>query len=177
MIANLGDSRAVLGTMTEDGEICAVQLTSDLTPDVPSEAERIRACRGRVHAMKAEPSSQRVWLPNQDIPGLAMSRAFGDFRLKDYGVIAVPEVSHHRITSKDRFLVLASDGVWDMLTNDEVVSLIWNSGKTQDMAAKLVAEVAEATWKKKLKSKKIDDITVICLFLQNKEQPSCTADV
>lgn len=36
MIANLGDSRAVLGTMTEDGEIKAVQLTSDLTPDVPS---------------------------------------------------------------------------------------------------------------------------------------------
>lgn len=36
MIANLGDSRAVLGTITEDGEISAVQLTSDLTPDVPS---------------------------------------------------------------------------------------------------------------------------------------------
>lgn len=36
MIANLGDSRAVLGTMNEDGEIRAVQLTSDLTPDVPS---------------------------------------------------------------------------------------------------------------------------------------------
>lgn len=79
--------------------------------NVAGEAERIRACKGRVHAMKVEPSSQRVWLPNQDIPGLAMSRAFGDFRLKDYGVIAVPEISHHRITSKDRFLVLASDGV------------------------------------------------------------------
>ncbi|ESQ32135.1 hypothetical protein EUTSA_v10004521mg [Eutrema salsugineum] len=174
MIANLGDSRAVLGTMTEDGEISAVQLTSDLTPDVPSEAERIRMCKGRVHAMKGEPSSQRVWLPNHDIPGLAMSRAFGDFRLKDHGVIAVPVVSHHRITSKDRFLVLATDGVWDMLSNEEVVSLIWSSGKKQAMAAKLVAEAAEATWKKKLKSKKIDDITVICLFLQNKEQPSCT---
>jgi len=36
VIANLGDSMAVLGTMTEDGEIKAVQLTSDLTPDVPS---------------------------------------------------------------------------------------------------------------------------------------------
>lgn len=36
MIANLGDSRAVLGTLTEDGGISAVQLTSDLTPDVPS---------------------------------------------------------------------------------------------------------------------------------------------
>ncbi|CAH2044451.1 unnamed protein product [Thlaspi arvense] len=171
MIANLGDSRAVLGTMTEDGEISAVQLTSDLTPDVPSEAERIRACKGRVLAMKTEPCSQRVWLPHQDIPGLAMSRAFGDFRLKDHGVIAVPEISHHQITYKDQFLVLATDGVWDMLSNDEVVSLVWSSRKKQSTAAKLVAEAAEAVWKKKLKSKKIDDITVICLFLQNKEQP------
>lgn len=68
-------------------------------------------CKGRVFAMKSEPCSQRVWLPNQDIPGLAMSRAFGDFRLKDHGVIAVPEVFQHRITSKDQFLVLATDGV------------------------------------------------------------------
>ncbi|KAG7610429.1 PPM-type phosphatase domain [Arabidopsis suecica] len=172
VIANLGDSRAVLGTMTEDGEIKAVQLTSDLTPDVPSEAERIRMCKGRVFAMKTEPSSQRVWLPNQNIPGLAMSRAFGDFRLKDHGVIAVPEISQHRITSKDQFLVLATDGVWDMLSNDEVVSLIWSSGKKQASAAKMVAEAAEAAWKKRLKYTKVDDITVICLFLQNKEQPS-----
>lgn len=159
-------------------------------------------CKGRVFAMKAEPCNQRVWLPNQDIPGLAMSRAFGNFRLKEHGVIAVPEISQHRITSNDRFLVLATDGVdanviqiyievffqfneppwylksssqvWDMLSNDEVVSLIWSSGKKQAEAAKLVAEAAEAAWKKKLKSTKIDDITVICLFLQNKEQPSCT---
>ncbi|CAN8277221.1 unnamed protein product [Cochlearia groenlandica] len=176
MIANLGDSRAVLGTMTEDGEIKAVQLTSDLTPDVPSEAERIRMCKGRVFAMKAEPRSQRVWLPNHNIPGLAMSRAFGDFRLKDHGVIAVPEISHYQITSKDQFVVLATDGVWDMLRNDEVVSLIWNSAKKQAGHAKLVAEEAEATWKKKLKSIKIDDITVVCLFLHNKEQQNCTMD-
>lgn len=63
-----------------------------------------------------------------------------------------------------------------MLSNDEVVSLIWTSGKKEAMAAKLVAEAAEASWKKKLKSIKIDDITVICLFLHNKEQPSCTMD-
>lgn len=68
-------------------------------------------CKGRVLAMKTEPCSQRVWLPNHDIPGLAMSRAFGDFRLKDHGVIAVPEVSHHQISSQDQFLVLATDGV------------------------------------------------------------------
>lgn len=82
-----------------------------LSSRVVGEAERIRMCKGRVFAMKAEPGSKRVWLPNQDIPGLAMSRAFGDFKLKDHGVIAVPEISHHRITSKDQFIVLATDGV------------------------------------------------------------------
>lgn len=63
-----------------------------------------------------------------------------------------------------------------MLSNDEVVSLVWSSRKNQSTAAKLVAEAAEATWKKKLKSTKIDDITVICLFLQNKELLSSTID-
>lgn len=52
-----------------------------------------------------------MWLPNDDAPGLAMARAFGDFCLKDYGVISVPEFSHRIITERDQFVVLASDGV------------------------------------------------------------------
>ena len=75
------------------------------------EAERIRGCKGRVLALKNEPHIQRVWLPNEDLPGLAMSRAFGDFLLKDYGIIAVPDVTSHPITSNDQFVVLATDGV------------------------------------------------------------------
>jgi len=53
----------------------------------------------------------RVWLPNSDFPGLAMARAFGDFCLKDFGLIAVPDISYHRLTEKDEFVVLATDGV------------------------------------------------------------------
>ena len=75
------------------------------------EAERIRACGGRVLALKQEPNIQRVWLPHVDLPGLAMSRALGDFILKDHGIIATPDVSHHRLTSNDQFVVLATDGV------------------------------------------------------------------
>lgn len=75
------------------------------------EAERIRLCKGRVFAIEKEPQVARVWLPNVDAPGLAMTRAFGDFCLKDYGVISVPDVSHHRLTEKDEFVVLATDGV------------------------------------------------------------------
>lgn len=77
-----------------------------------AEAERIRKCKGRVFALRDEPEVARVWLPNNDSPGLAMARAFGDFCLKDFGLISVPEISHRRLTEKDEFVVLATDGVW-----------------------------------------------------------------
>lgn len=75
------------------------------------ECERIWSCKGRVMALEEEPSVYRVWMPDQDCPGLAMSRAFGDFCLKDYGLISVPEVFYRKLTEKDEFMVLASDGV------------------------------------------------------------------
>lgn len=75
------------------------------------EAERIKRCKGRVFALQDEPEVQRVWLPFDDAPGLAMARAFGDFCLKDYGVISIPEFSHRTLTESDKFIVLASDGV------------------------------------------------------------------
>lgn len=90
------------------------------------EAERIKKCKGRVFALKDEPEVARVWLPNYDSPGLAMARAFGDFCLKDFGLISVPEVSHRRLTKKDEFIVLATDGVnryWTWATFD----LFWRS--------------------------------------------------
>lgn len=61
--------------------------------------------------MKEEPEVFRIWMPDEDCPGLAMARAFGDFCLKDYGLIAIPEVSYRRLTSDDEFVVLATDGV------------------------------------------------------------------
>lgn len=61
--------------------------------------------------MQDEPEVARVWLPNNDSPGLAMARAFGDFCLKDYGLISVPDVSYRHLTDKDEFIILATDGV------------------------------------------------------------------
>ncbi|XP_063946731.1 probable protein phosphatase 2C 72 isoform X2 [Daucus carota subsp. sativus] len=145
LIANLGDSRAVLGKMVE--------------------AERIRACNGRVLALKDESHVQRVWLPHEDSPGLAMSRAFGDFMLKNHGVISTPEVTCHRLTFSDQFLVLATDGVWDVLSNNEVVSIIW-AAKSED-AAKAVVDAATAAWEHKYPTSRRDDCTVICLFFHS----------
>jgi len=92
--------------MSVDGSLSAIKLTVDLKPTLPGEAERIKQCNGQVHALKDELHVNRVWLPNENSPGLAMTRAFGDFCLKDFGVIAVPEITHRQLTSKDQLIVM-----------------------------------------------------------------------
>uniref|UniRef100_A0A2P2J5V2 Uncharacterized protein MANES_16G078000 n=1 Tax=Rhizophora mucronata TaxID=61149 RepID=A0A2P2J5V2_RHIMU len=168
VISNLGDSRAVLGMISGD-RIVPIQLTRDLKPSVPSEADRIKKCNGRVLALRNELHVQRVWLPHEDSPGLAMSRAFGDFLLKNHGIIALPDISHHRITSDDQFIVLATDGVWDVLSNDQVTSIVW-AAENEQAAAKAVVEAAAAAWRNKFPYFKMDDCTAVCLFLQKRKQ-------
>ncbi|XP_047320512.1 probable protein phosphatase 2C 72 [Impatiens glandulifera] len=167
LIANLGDSRAILGTMNDDGGMTAVKLTTDLKPSVPTEGDRIRRSNGRVLALRDEPHIDRVWLPHEDSPGLAMSRSFGDLLLKNHGIISIPEVSFHHLTSKDHFLFLATDGVWDVMSNDEVATIV-ESSDTGAKAAECVVNAAVSKWRQKFPSSKRDDITALCLFLADK---------
>lgn len=166
VIGNVGDSRAVLGMRDKDDSLVAIQLTVDLKPNLPAEAERIRRCRGRVFALQDEPDVARVWLPNSNSPGLAMARAFGDFCLKDFGLISVPEISYRRLTEKDEFIVLATDGIWDVLSNKEVVDIVASAPK-RTIAARTLVETAIKAWKHKYPTSKIDDCAVVCLFLDS----------
>ncbi|KAM0898620.1 hypothetical protein ACQ4PT_021789 [Festuca glaucescens] len=167
-MANIGDSRAVLGSRdAAAGGMVAVQLTVDLKPDVPSEAERIKKCRGRVFALQDEPEVPRVWLPFDDAPGLAMARAFGDFCLKDYGVISVPDFFHWSLTDKDQFVILASDGVWDVLSNQEAIDIV-SSSPSRSKAARTLVEAANREWKTKYPTSRTDDCAVVCLYLDGK---------
>uniref|UniRef100_A0A0D6R6Y8 PPM-type phosphatase domain-containing protein n=1 Tax=Araucaria cunninghamii TaxID=56994 RepID=A0A0D6R6Y8_ARACU len=171
VIANVGDSRAILGTMSDDDSLTAVQLTVDLKPNLPKEAERIRNCRGRVFALEDEPEVYRVWLPSDDSPGLAMARAFGDFCLKEFGVIADPEITYRHLTSRDRFVVLATDGVWDVLTNQEVVRIVF-SAPCREVAAKVVVESAVKAWRRKYPTSKVDDCAAVCLYVDSQSTTS-----
>ncbi|KAL2941081.1 putative protein phosphatase 2C 73 [Bienertia sinuspersici] len=163
IIANVGDSRAVLGTTSDDGDLIAVQLTIDFKPNLPQEAERITQCNGRVFCLLDEPGVHRVWLPDEEVPGLAMSRAFGDYCIKDFGLISVPEVTQRNITSKDQFIVLATDGVWDVVSNQEAVEIV-SSTHDRSKASKLLVDHAIQAWKKKRRGIAMDDISAICLF-------------
>ncbi|KAI0492737.1 hypothetical protein KFK09_027013 [Dendrobium nobile] len=168
VIGNVGDSRAVLGTRDHNDSLVAVQLTVDLKPNLPKEAERIKRYRGRVFALRDEPEVARVWLPNYDTPGLAMARAFGDFCLKDFGLISVPEISYHRITEKDEFIVLATDGIWDVLSNKEVVDIVASAAARSSTSRSLVEHAVRA-WRLKYPTSKVDDCAVVCLFLDTDE--------
>ncbi|KAL8171842.1 hypothetical protein V2J09_023646 [Rumex salicifolius] len=164
VVGNIGDSRAVLGTRDEDSCLIPVQLTVDLKPNLPAEAERIRRHRGRIFALQDEPEVARVWLPNCDSPGLAMARAFGDFCLKDYGLISVPDVFYRQLTDRDEFVVMATDGIWDVLSNKEVVDIV-ASAPSHGTAAKALVESAVRAWRLKYPTSKVDDCAVVCLFL------------
>ncbi|KDO81764.1 hypothetical protein CISIN_1g015633mg [Citrus sinensis] len=166
MVANVGDSRAVLATTSEDGSLVPVQLTVDFKPNLPYEAERIIQCKGRVFCLEDEPGVHRVWLPNEECPGLAMSRAFGDYCVKDYGLISVPEVTQRHITSRDQFVVLATDGVWDVISNQEAIQIV-SSTPNRAKSAKRLVECAVHAWKRKRKGIAMDDISAICLFFHS----------
>ncbi|CAH2055271.1 unnamed protein product [Thlaspi arvense] len=166
VVGNVGDSRAVMGTRDSENALVAVQLTVDLKPNLPAEAERIKKCRGRVFALRDEPEVCRVWLPNCDSPGLAMARAFGDFCLKDFGLISVPDVSFRRLTEKDEFIVLATDGIWDVLSNEDVVAIV-ASAPSRSSAARALVESAVRAWRYKYPTSKVDDCAAVCLYLDS----------
>ncbi|KAL5580606.1 hypothetical protein UlMin_013048 [Ulmus minor] len=153
VIGNIGDSRAVLGSRDKDDSLVVVQLIVDLKPSVPREAKRIRLCKRQVFSLKDEPEVARVWLPNVDSPGLAMAWVFGDFFLKEFVLISVPKITHRRLTKEDEFVILATDGIWDVLSNEEVV--------------KIVASTAARLWRLKFRTSKVDDCAVVCLFLNS----------
>jgi protein phosphatase 1L len=100
-VANVGDSRCAL--VRKDGS--CVALSCDHKPNRPDEKARICAAGGWV-------VHQGCWRVAGD---LAVSRAFGDRHLKRYGVCADPELSRFTITADDAYLLLASDGLWDVV--------------------------------------------------------------
>jgi len=107
-VANCGDSRAVLSR----GGL-AYRLTRDHKPELHDEEERINSCGGKV----LDFNGKRV------MGLLAMSRALGDHCLRGVGVVAEPEVTIIGRSEEDEFLVLASDGLWDALQDNEVCDL------------------------------------------------------
>lgn len=148
LLANLGDSRAVL-CRAQKGRLSAVRLTDDHKPGRADERRRIEEKGGVV-------DHQGVWRVFTPGPanfggrsvmwGLAVSRAFGDLLMKEpqrYGcqgatgelVSAMPEIHTYDLhPTEDRFLILACDGIWDVLGDEDAVA-VCTEHRTADLAA------------------------------------------
>ena len=202
--ASLGDSRAIIATCS-DTEIQPplrtgkyfkrvapkrylkpTPLTTDQKPNHEEEFARIKQAGGLVEQITDSAGKRigpyRVWLPKKDHPGLAMSRSIGDRIAKRIGVIATPVLHHFSVYPQDQFLVLASDGVWDVMENIEVINFLDSVRKdcsspsdlyparlSNSSASRLLCEEARLRWFKIIEEEDvmIDDISCIVVDLED----------
>ncbi|XP_015896427.3 protein phosphatase 2C 51 [Ziziphus jujuba] len=156
VVANCGDSRAVLWRGS-----AAVPLSRDHKPDRPDELERVEAAGGRVIN----------WNGCRVLGVLATSRSIGDHYLKPY-VICEPEVTISKRTDSDAFIVIATDGLWDVVTNEFACEVVrrcldgqikrrFSEGSSANAAAEAAALLAELALARGSK----DNISVIVVRL------------
>ncbi|CAD8201617.1 unnamed protein product [Paramecium octaurelia] len=166
--ANVGDSRAIMCRFDDGWKV--VELSRDHKPDDPQEKIRILDAGGRVEQQKDFHGNGigpfRVWLSYIQAPGLAMTRSFGDKVGAQAGVIAEPEIKKFSISAQDQFIVIASDGVWEYMSNEEVMSTVipFLEKDNPDQAAERIIIEATQAWRRNSLAR--DDITCIVIFLQ-----------
>jgi len=174
---NIGDSRVIIArsdgassTTSTNAEsthgLKAEDLTFDHKPDSPAEKERIIAAGGRVFAVEYDDGIDgppRVWLGHMDVPGLAMSRSLGDSVAHMAGVISEPEFTERVLDpEKDKFVIVATDGLWEFMDNSTCVDLACKASGPSDAVDALVKE-ANQRWIQE--EQVIDDTTVIVAHL------------
>ncbi|CAN7020354.1 unnamed protein product [Brassica oleracea var. botrytis] len=148
-VSNAGDCRAVISRAG-----VAEALTTDHSPNQENELKRIRASGGYVDCHHG------VWRVQCT---LAVSRAIGDEYLKKW-VIAEPETRTLKIKPELEFLILASDGLWDNVTNQEAVDVVrpYCIGVENPKTLPACKKLAELSSRKG----SLDDISVIIIQLK-----------
>mmetsp|Transcript_9739 Transcript_9739/g.17697 ORF Transcript_9739/g.17697 Transcript_9739/m.17697 type:complete len:457 (+) Transcript_9739:92-1462(+) len=175
VVANLGDSRAVLGRCDSAGgqTLTAVDLSSDQKPNRPDERQRILGLGGTVDQMSI-PVLQRGgvrWIragpervmDKQGMGGLAMSRSLGDLRLHPY-VSATPEIHERKLDSRDKILVLGTDGIWDQISSQEAIDIA-SKHECPKAAARELTGIARRRWQIATEGQMSDDITAVVVRL------------
>lgn len=131
---------------------------------------------------KAAQGPLRVWLHNQSFPGLAMTRSLGDGHAKRAGVIAEPELDSMQFDSNDitvvpKYIVLATDGLWDVMSNENVATFLFdikNYNKSAQKLAESLGKECRQRWLQQASNfgvvsealADIDDITIIVIKLE-----------
>ncbi len=163
-VINLGDSRAVIGGKLIDN-IFAIQMSVDHKPSLPEEMERIKKSGGEVKIPnEGAGGPMRVYKLNENSPGLAVARSLGDCYGHECGVSEEPQVSYRILEDTDEFIVMGSDGIWDVMNSVEIVGYVFE--RTNDRANrvdkdKIAEEIVEECRKRWIIINKFKDNQVI----------------
>ena len=170
LCCNIGDSRAVLFKESV-GYYAGTELSHDHKPTDNIEKNRILKNGGRIQKCYDEEQKkflgpERVWMKDKELPGLAMTRSLGDTIAHSVGVSEEPEIKSFEFDGKEKFMILASDGIWEYMNNDDCSRIVKNYyeaeiGNPQEIANNLVKE-AFRKWKRSETC--IDDITCVVVF-------------
>ena len=100
------------------------------------------------------------------MPGLAMSRSLGDVLAHSVGVSSLPEVLDYQIGIDDKFIVIGSDGVFEFLSNEQIMEIVMPFHKINqpEAAANAVVKAAYKRWREE--EDVVDDITAVIVFLE-----------
>ena len=137
--ANVGDSRCVL--VNKKG---VYRLSYDDRVRDPMESERINKNGG-------------IIVNNRVYGQLMLSRSFGDWRIKDMGVIVDPHIVSYELKEDDSYCVIASDGVWDVLKDEECSFLEKMNVDTGKMSKIIIEEC--------IKRKSLDNLSIFIISL------------
>ena len=170
IIANIGDSRCILGKLINK-QWKHENLSRDHKPTIKEEAERIIKKGGRIRQMKDDDGSfigpLRVYMKDKDMPGLAMTRSFGDYFASTAGTICEPEVTEHYFKEEDKFIIIASDGLFEFIESEEIVNIVKDYYLKNDIVGccEYLYKESCRRWIQE-EEDTIDDITIIIVFFE-----------
>jgi len=159
-LGNVGDSRAVLAVLDDDGKkLSAIRLSKDHHPADPQETKRVQEAGGLI-------CNGRVVGPNSAIN---MTRSLGDFAFKspinnsekDFLSSDAFVCRAFEMTDRVQFLVIASDGLWNSINDDHLVAVQVDECRKRKMTAEQTAKLFADSCAAKARS---DNVTVIVVF-------------
>ena len=169
--ANLGNSRVILSRY-ENGIYTSFNLSRDHKLTEHDEMKRVLNKGGIIkqsYNVKSKEyfGPQKIFLKNSEIPGLTISRSFGDSIAHNIGVISEPEIFRYNYKGNEKFIVIGTEGIWKYIDSEECVDILNEFyEKNLDAVGGLNMLVKEAFKRWKNEEGYVEDITAIVLFFE-----------